>query len=133
VQPVRVLYDRDCGFCRSALSALLVWDREQRLRPVALQDDEAGRLLSGMPEAERLEAVRVVAPGHEPLSGGAALAALLRELPGGAPVARMAELRPGFTERGYQWVADHRSVLSRLIPAAVKRRADALVAQRERA
>ncbi|MDP9187873.1 MAG: DUF393 domain-containing protein, partial [Actinomycetota bacterium] len=50
-----VLYDRDCGFCRWSLSKLLAWDRSGRLRPVALQDPEADRLLAGMPEEERMD------------------------------------------------------------------------------
>ena len=38
-----LLYDRECGFCRSSLELVLAWDRRGRLRPVALQDPEADR------------------------------------------------------------------------------------------
>jgi predicted DCC family thiol-disulfide oxidoreductase YuxK len=130
VKPTWVLYDRDCGFCRSTLALLLAWDRAGRLRPLALQDEQAAELLGGMSEAERLESVRVIAPGGEPVAGGRAFAQVLRALPGGAPVARLAELRPEATQRGYEWVAGHRTLLSRFVPAAAKRRADALVARR---
>lgn len=105
VSRLPVLYDADCGFCRMTLGSLLVWDRRGRLRPVALQSDEGGALLPGLTGDERLATVRVVPTGGSPLAGGAAFARLLRELPGGVPVALALERRPRLTERGYRAVA----------------------------
>ena len=36
-----ILFDNDCGFFRWSLSKLLAWDRRGRLRPVALQSEQA--------------------------------------------------------------------------------------------
>jgi predicted DCC family thiol-disulfide oxidoreductase YuxK len=111
-----LLYDGDCGFCKRSLSALLRWDRAGRLRPVALADPEAGQLLSDLPPAERMESWHLISPRGTRWSGGAALPPLLSLLPGGrAPAAVFARL-PRLTERGYRWVADHRSALSKLVP-----------------
>lgn len=126
-----VLYDADCRFCRAALGLLLTWDRDRRLRPVAIQSEEGSQLLAGIPEPERLASVHALIPGKStPVSGGAAAAPVLRELPAGAPLGALAELIPGATDRGYRWVADHRVGLSRFVPAALKDRADRIVRER---
>jgi predicted DCC family thiol-disulfide oxidoreductase YuxK len=75
----------------------------------------------------------LISPTGARSAGGAALAPLLRLLPGGrVPAAAFARL-PALTERGYRWVAEHRSQLSRWVPAGLKRRADERVRERERA
>ena len=55
-----VLYDGDCGFCRSSLALILAWDRHRRLRPVALQDPESDRLLPGLSPQERMASWHLV-------------------------------------------------------------------------
>ncbi len=110
-----VLYDADCGFCRRSLSALLRWDRDGRLRPLALQDPQAGELLGDMSPAERMASWHLISPDGRCWSAGKALVPLLRLLPaGGVPAAVFARF-PRLTDRGYRWVADHRSQLSRLL------------------
>jgi predicted DCC family thiol-disulfide oxidoreductase YuxK len=93
---------------------------------VALQMPVADELLADLAPAERMASWHLLSPGGERYSAGAALPPLLRLLPGGqipaAPLARF----PRLTERGYRWVAEHRSGLSRLVPARLKRRADHL-------
>jgi len=109
----RVLYDADCGFCKRLLGGLLRWDRDDRLTPVALQSAEADALLADLDEGERMASWHLIAPSGERTSGGAALPPVLRLLPGGrAPAAVFARF-PRLTERGYRWVADHRSLFSR--------------------
>jgi predicted DCC family thiol-disulfide oxidoreductase YuxK len=66
------------------------------------------------------------------LSAGAAAAPLLRLLPGGAPLAALAERFPAATERAYRWIADHRSALGRSIPTAAAGRAETLIRSRSR-
>jgi predicted DCC family thiol-disulfide oxidoreductase YuxK len=127
-----VVYDADCGFCKWLLAGLLRWDRAVRLRPIALQRPEAGDLLSDLAPEERMASWHLISPTGERSSGGAAVAPLLRLLPGGrAPAAAFARF-PGVTERGYRWVADHRSRLSRSVPTGAKQRAGERVARRER-
>ncbi len=128
--PLTVLYDIDCGFCRATLGALLLLDRRRRLVPVALQDDRAPQLLPGEAETERLAAVHTARPGEPQQAGGAALAAILAEVPGGGPVAALLRRFPGAAERSYRLVADNRSRLSRFVPRALVRRADRLIARR---
>jgi predicted DCC family thiol-disulfide oxidoreductase YuxK len=128
-----VLYDRDCGFCRCSLAQLLAVDRHATLRPVALGTPEADALLADLTPEERAASWHLIAPDGRRWSAGAAAAPLVRLLPGGSLPATALETAPKTTERAYRWVADHRSTLSRLIPARAKRRADARIARAERA
>ena len=124
----RVYYDEDCGFCRWTIAWVLRWDRRRRLRPVPIQSPEGDRELGDLGEA-RLASAHLVRDGSR-WTGGEALAPLLEELPGGrllAPVARRLERLSG---PAYRWAANHRSLLSRLVPGRSKARADAIVASR---
>jgi len=118
-----VLYDAQCGFCAWVLSGLLRWDRARRLRPIALQHSEAGQLLADIQPAERIASWHLISPAGTRHSGGAALAQVLRLLPGGQTPARAFARFPRLTEKAYQWVAEHRSQLSRLLPTTTKRNA----------
>ncbi len=110
-----LLYDADCGFCRWAVRQVLRWDRACRLRTCALQDPQAARWLAGMPERERMASWHLVSPQGRVYSGGRAVPALLRLLPGARVLAALAEAFPGVVELGYRWVARHRSRLGRLV------------------
>jgi predicted DCC family thiol-disulfide oxidoreductase YuxK len=126
-----VLYDADCGFCKWLLAGLLRWDRGGRLRPIALQRPEADELLATVPATERMASWHLISPDGARRSGGAAVPPLLRLLPGGrGPAAVLARI-PRLTDRGYRWVAEHRSGLSRWVPASAKRRASERVRRRE--
>jgi acyl-CoA synthetase (AMP-forming)/AMP-acid ligase II len=63
------------------------------------------------------------------ISGGAALPVLLRLLPAGALPAAPLAAAPGLTDRGYRWVAEHRSGLSGLVPSLTPRRRALLAAR----
>jgi predicted DCC family thiol-disulfide oxidoreductase YuxK len=126
-----VLYDADCGLCKFLLALLLRWDRSLRLRPVALQRARAATLLADLDAAERMDSWHLIAPSGERSSGGAALAPLFAQLPGGRLPGAVAARFPGAAGRGYRAVADHRAALSRLVPASFKRRAEELVVRRE--
>lgn len=128
-----VLYDADCGFCKWLLAILLRWDRAARLRPIALQRPEAGDLLADLEPAARMRSWHLISPAGERRSGGDAVPPLLRLLPGGRLPATAFAWFPVLTDRGYQWVAEHRSRLSRLVPKRSKRRASVRVRQREHA
>jgi predicted DCC family thiol-disulfide oxidoreductase YuxK len=123
-----LLYDEDCGFCRLSVALVLAWDRRRRLRPVAIQSEEGGRLLAPLPPTERLLSAHVVEPDGAIRSGGALAAPLLRRLPGGGPAAALAERSPRTAERVYRYVADHRSALGRFVPARAKTWADRRIA-----
>ena len=76
-------------------------------------------------------ATSLITPSGARHTAGAALPPLLRLLPGGRiPAAAFARF-PRLTERGYRWVADHRSGLSKLVPSRAKQRASESVQRRE--
>ncbi len=102
---------------------MLRLDRHRRLRPVALQDPEADRLLSGMPVDRRMASWHLVGDDGRVYSGGEAFAPLLRLIPGGGPPARALDAVPAVADVGYRAVAGRRSFFGRLIPAGSKARA----------
>jgi predicted DCC family thiol-disulfide oxidoreductase YuxK len=112
-----ILYDADCGFCKWSLAKVLALDRRRALRPVALQDPEADRLLGGMDEERKMASWHLVEAGGRIHSAGAAVGPLFRLLRWGRPVAAVAEAFPRTTERVYRWVADHRGALAKLVRA----------------
>ena len=128
------------------MAVLLKWDRQGRLRSVPLTSTEGEELLAGMPEPDRMASWHLVRPGRqrnvpenatsrchpEIHSAGAAFSPLLLLLPGGTPLARLAGRFPRAAERGYRWVADHRTAFGRLLPGAVKRWADRVISESER-
>ena len=121
----RLFYDHRCGFCRWALAWVLRWDRRHRLRPVPIESPEGDVLLGDLGEG-RLEAWHLVRDGGR-WSGGRAFAPLLEQLPGGRVLAPLARRLEWLLVPAYRWVADHRSALSKLVPARSTRRADAVV------
>jgi predicted DCC family thiol-disulfide oxidoreductase YuxK len=128
-----ILYDGECGLCKWLLSLLLRCDGAGQLRPVALQQSGVDELLSELTPAERMASWHLISPAGERHSADAAVAPLLRLLPGGRlPGAGLARI-PSLTERGYWWVAEHRSQLSKWVPSRAKRRAGDRVRQREQA
>jgi predicted DCC family thiol-disulfide oxidoreductase YuxK len=128
-----LLYDTDCGFCRWAVAKVLAWDAAGRLRLVALQDAEADALLAGMPQADRMASWHLATPDGVVRSGGPVAPALLRMRPRGRVPAAALERAAPVVDRGYRWVAGHRTLVSKLVPAAAKRRADAQIARRRAA
>jgi predicted DCC family thiol-disulfide oxidoreductase YuxK len=141
-----ILYDPDCGFCLVCVAVVLRWDRARRLRPVALTSTEGEALLRGMPEPDRMASWHLVEGGwqrnladtarnldHPTVSSaGAAFSPLFRLLPGGTPLARLTDMFPEAAERGYRWVADHRTALGKLLPAAANRWADRVISESAR-
>jgi predicted DCC family thiol-disulfide oxidoreductase YuxK len=125
-----VLYDDDCGVCRALLGVVLSADLRHRLRPVALQSAEADALLSDLTPEQRMASWHLISPNGVRRSAGAALPTLASLLPGGRLPSAGLAATPGLNRRGYEWVADHRSLLGRFTPASAKRRADRLIAER---
>ena len=113
-QPLAVLYDRDCGFCKWSLDKILAWDRRHRLNPIAIQSEDGRRLLAPIPPERRLDSWHLVVDGQVQ-SAGAAIPPLFDALPGGRPLAALFRISPRATERAYRWVADHRDQLASLL------------------
>jgi predicted DCC family thiol-disulfide oxidoreductase YuxK len=117
--------------CNWLLAGLLRWDRARRLQPIAFQRPEADRLLAELTPDERMASWHLICPAGTRFSGGAAVPRLLRLLPGGRPPAALFARFPRLTDRGYRWVAEHRSQLSKWLPASSKQHASERVRERE--
>jgi predicted DCC family thiol-disulfide oxidoreductase YuxK len=113
--PAIVLFDRDCGLCRWTAERLRRWDRGRRLAFVPLGTPLADALLPHLTPGARLASWHLAIADGRVRSGGAAVPDVLELLPGGRPLAAAARRLPGPTDRVYGWVADHRSVLGRLL------------------
>jgi len=109
-----VLYDEDCGFCRWSAERLRLWDRRARLRFVAIGSPEGSRILAPLDRSSPLASMHVW-DGSELVSGGRGVPALLRELPGGRHLARIAEAFPRATDSVYSLIARNRHWLARLV------------------
>jgi predicted DCC family thiol-disulfide oxidoreductase YuxK len=127
-----LLYDRDCGFCRWCLGKVLVWDRRGAIRPVAIQSEEADRLLTGVVGQERLASWHLVEENGTVRSAGEAFPSLFRLLPAARPLAALTARAPRATDRAYRWVAGNRSRWGRLVSKGAKRRADRRISEHNR-
>lgn len=125
-----VVYDADCGLCRTLLAPLLRADTHRRLRPLALGTPEADRLLADLAPPQRVRSWHLVDPAGRRTSAGPAAAPLLDLLPHGTVPAALLRRIPRTTARAYWLVAENRDRLGPLIPDTVKRRASAVVVRR---
>jgi predicted DCC family thiol-disulfide oxidoreductase YuxK len=85
-----LIYGSDCGSCRWLLAKVLAWDRRGALPPVALETEEADRLLAGMPKERQMASWHLVDADDRVSSARAGLAPVFRLLPGGSPLASLA-------------------------------------------
>jgi predicted DCC family thiol-disulfide oxidoreductase YuxK len=114
---VIVLYDDECGFCRWSSSKIAAWDRARRLRFAPIRSAEGQARLDGVDPVRRNGSWHLVTREGRVASAGAAVPLLLRELPGGSPLARVAGALPRTTDRAYRAVARRRGAIGRLLHA----------------
>ena len=126
-----LLYDGACGFCKWILAGLLWLDRDRRLRPLALQREEAEGLLSELDPDLWMASFHLVTPDGVLRSAGEALPPLLGLVRWGRFPAAVLARFPRLTGAGYRWIAAHRIELSRFVPRRWKRRAAERVGERE--
>jgi predicted DCC family thiol-disulfide oxidoreductase YuxK len=125
-----VIYDGDCGLCKTLLALLLRADRNRRLTPLALGTPAADALLHDLTPEQRNASWHLIDSAGRRESAGAAAAPLLALLPGGAVPGHVLARFPRQTELAYRAVADNRSTIGRWIPSGVKRRATDAVRRR---
>jgi predicted DCC family thiol-disulfide oxidoreductase YuxK len=114
------------------MAKVLAFDRDGRLRPLALQSPAADALLGGMEEGRKMASWHLAGPGGELHSGGAAFAPLMRLLPrGGRALAAVFARFPRASDRLYLAVADRRGALGRLLGEGPRARARRTVEGRE--
>ncbi len=80
-----------------------------------LQAREATALLRELPDEVRNSSWHLADTSGHVTSGGAAVPAVLRLLPAGAPLAVAAARFPRVTDRAYAWIAAHRDRIGRLL------------------
>lgn len=120
-----LFYDADCGICRWIAAKVAAWDRRRAIRLVPLQERaEAERLLGEMDEEARMASWHLVTPDGRVHSAGRGVAPLLRLLPGGRPLARLAEAFQPATDVAYGLLAGNRTAIGRVLPRGARRRAD---------
>lgn len=127
-----VLYDGDCGFCSVMLAVLLTGDRANRLNPVTIQSTRGEELLTDLARQDRLRSWHLVDAAGVLYSGGAGVPVIFDALPWGTPIARVTSHFPRATSHAYDWVADHRVLLGRLLKARSRAWADRVIAERSR-
>ena len=125
-----MIYDGDCGVCKTLLALLLRADRHRRLRPLALGTPAADALLDDLTPEQRNASWHLIDPAGHRESAGAAAPPLLTQLPGGSLPAHLLARFPSHTEQAYRAVANNRSAIGRWIPSGVKRRATDAVRRR---
>jgi predicted DCC family thiol-disulfide oxidoreductase YuxK len=124
-----VVYDRDCGFCRCVVAALLLWDRRHALSAAPYQDVRH-RLGPNGSEEHPPSWYAVAETDRKVLAAGAAFPALFARLPGGRPLSWLTQQFPHATESAYQVVAGKRSLFGRVLPRYCVKRADRVIARR---
>lgn len=79
--------------------------------PIQASDD----LLAAVPPARRLDAMHAVTSDGRVFTGGAAVPVILRVLPGGPPLAVLAETAPGVTDVVYRAIVARRVRIGALL------------------
>jgi predicted DCC family thiol-disulfide oxidoreductase YuxK len=127
-----VFYDGECGFCKVCVALLLAWDRSLRLYPMTIQEPEGQLLLASVPGDERLGSAHVRAEEGTILSGAGGAPPVLRQLPGGSPLATIATIAMPLVRVAYRLVTSARPVIGSILPAAWCSWAEGRIAARRR-
>ena len=112
-----LIFDGDCGFCTSAVRQLRRWVKP---RATIIEWQRAGLDALGVTAEECNDAVQWVAPGGRHVSGGAAVAAVLKAGRSPWPAVGRGLSAPfiaQLTEKTYQLVARNRYRLPGSTPA----------------
>jgi predicted DCC family thiol-disulfide oxidoreductase YuxK len=115
-RPGRVLYDEKCGFCRFTLALLLWADRRRAFTPMSFAAAIDAGLLDPAHRQEWGRSFHLVV-GEDLLSGGDAIPAVLVNLRGGRPLARVARASPKACRVLYGAIAARRRGFGRVIPS----------------
>jgi|SRR5205807_5033975 len=111
--PATLIYDGECGLCRSIATRLTRWDREHRITLVPFQQTGVvERFGIGLPALAG--AMHLVLPGGRVFAGADAVPEILRLLPGPKRWLRLAFAMPGVSpaaRRAYRWIAERRRCL----------------------
>jgi predicted DCC family thiol-disulfide oxidoreductase YuxK len=110
-----LLYDEDCGICTHTVRMINRYDRDGQVRPVGIRSKAGARALADLTPTERLQTWHLIEADGTRLSGGAALPALCRRLPGLQLTERLLRRFPTAADTFYAAIAARRHGLSSLL------------------
>ncbi len=131
--PLLVFYDEECGYCRWSVAQLLRFDRDQRLRLIAIQSPEGERLLADVAPELRLASAHLIDGEGRLFSGGDAAAPIAAALPRLAPTAPLLGRLSGPVNASYNLIAANREQFGRLVGSSARERADRAIAAHQAA
>jgi len=131
--PLLVFYDEECGYCRWSVAQLLRFDRDQRLRLIAIQSPEGERLLADVAPELRLASAHLIDGDGQLFSGGDAAAPIAAALPRLAPTAPLLGRLSGPVNASYNLIAANRERIGRLVGVSSRERADRAIAAHQAA
>lgn len=102
-----LVYDEACELCERLARWMKRFDSHHRLTTMTFGEAKSTDVLNRVPEPRRWTQFHLVSPSGEVTSGDAAIPALLRLLPGGAPLAWLLVHAPGgqwAIEQFYRWL-----------------------------
>ena len=126
--PLLVFYDEDCGYCRWSVAKLLRFDRDRRLRLIAIQSQQGEHLLAAIPPELRLASAHLIDSDGRLYSGGEAAAPIAAALPSLARAAPLLRRLARPVNAGYNLVAANREQFGRLVGSSSRERADRSIA-----
>lgn len=126
--PLLVFYDEECGYCRWSVARLLRFDRDRRLRLIAIQSPEGERLLADVAPELRLESAHLIDGDGKLFSGGDAAAPIAAALPSLARTAPLLRRLSRPVNASYNLVAANREQFGRLVGSSSRERADREIA-----
>ncbi len=126
--PLLVFYDEECGYCRWSVAKLLRFDRDRRLRLIAIQSPQGERLLADVAPELRLESAHLIDGDGKLFSGGAAAAPIAAALPSLARSAPLLRRLSRPVNAGYNLIAANREKVGRLVGSSSRARADRAIA-----
>ena len=126
--PLLVFYDEECGYCRWSVAQLLRFDRDRRLRLIAIQSQQGEHLLAAIPPELRLASAHLIDSDGRLYSGGEAAAPIAAALPSLARSAPLLRRLARPVNAGYNLVAVNREKFGRLVGSSSRERADRSIA-----
>ncbi len=131
--PLLVFYDEECGYCRWSVATLLRFDRDQRLRLIAIQSPRGERLLADVAPEQRLASAHLIDADGQLFSGGDAAAPIAAAMPSLARAAPLLRHLARPVNAGYKLVAANREQFGRLVGSSSRERADRAIAAHQAA
>ena len=122
-----LIYDGDCPVCQKTVAWIRENMREDSFEMVPCQSEEARKRFPAVEQAVCMQAMQLILPDGEVLSGEKALPEIVKRLKKYSPIAALFDL-PGseiLARSFYQWFADNRyHIANVLFPGEKKKKED---------